>query len=120
MATRSFIGKVQEDGTIKALYCHYDGYPEGVGLKLVNHFKDEETEELLNGKDIRSLEIGGGDEFDDGQEARTFKTIAEYVNTASDSWAQYVYLYQNGVWSCYSANTGMEINLNEVEQETNL
>ena len=42
MATRSNIGILNEDGTITAIYCHWDGYPEGVGLTLVNHYPDED------------------------------------------------------------------------------
>ena len=30
MATRSRIGLMLEDGTIKHSYCHFDGYPDGL------------------------------------------------------------------------------------------
>ena len=39
MATRSFIGIVEED-KIKGIYCHWDGYPENVGAILNGHYKD--------------------------------------------------------------------------------
>lgn len=49
MATRSNIGILNEDGTVTAIYCHWDGYPEGVGLTLVNHYQDEDrVRELLS------------------------------------------------------------------------
>ena len=49
MATRSNIGILNEDGTITAIYCHWDGYPEGVGTTLVNHYQDEDkVRELLS------------------------------------------------------------------------
>ena len=35
MATRSVIGYIQEDGSFIGCYCHYDGYPKGVGLALL-------------------------------------------------------------------------------------
>ena len=38
MATRSFIGKLNHDGSITVVYCHWDGYPEGVGETLVKHY----------------------------------------------------------------------------------
>lgn len=40
MATRSFIGKQQPNGKIIGVYCHWDGYPEGVGKTLKMHYTD--------------------------------------------------------------------------------
>lgn len=57
MGTRSRIGKKLDDGTVKHCYCHYDGYPEGVGKTLEMHYKDiEKIEELLSFGDISCLE----------------------------------------------------------------
>ena len=36
MSTRSYIGKKHNDDTFTAIYCHFDGYPEGVGQTLVD------------------------------------------------------------------------------------
>lgn len=47
MATRSTISVQQNDGTIKTIYCHWDGYPSGVGESLFNHFKTIELAEQL-------------------------------------------------------------------------
>ena len=56
MATRSNIGMKQADGTIKAIYCHWDGYPEGVGATLAEHYKNPaKVEALLNLGDIPNL-----------------------------------------------------------------
>ena len=38
-ATRSMIGIEQPNGKIVAVYCHYDGYPEGVGKMLKKFYK---------------------------------------------------------------------------------
>ena len=35
MATRSVIGYMQTDGSYVGCYCHYDGYPGGVGSNLL-------------------------------------------------------------------------------------
>lgn len=40
MSTQSFIGIELKDGTIKSIYCHSDGYLEGVGMTLFEHFQD--------------------------------------------------------------------------------
>lgn len=38
MSTRSLISIKNEDGTYDAVYCHFDGYPDGVGYKLNTHY----------------------------------------------------------------------------------
>ena len=48
MATNSRIGKMLPDGTIKQIYCHWDGYVEGgVGETLVEHYNTEENIDAL-------------------------------------------------------------------------
>lgn len=61
MSTRSRIGMefTDENGThmVKSIYCHFDGYPEGVGQKLMDHFQDrEKVERLIALGDISYLE----------------------------------------------------------------
>lgn len=56
MATRSLIGLTKEDGKIQVIYCHWDGYPEYVGLQLWLNYKDEETiQKLMDLGDRSSL-----------------------------------------------------------------
>lgn len=38
MSTRSMIGIELKDKSIKAVYCHFDGYPEGVGKTLLKYY----------------------------------------------------------------------------------
>lgn len=38
MSTRSFIGIQHPDGTVHGIYCHHDGYLEGVGATLKTHY----------------------------------------------------------------------------------
>ena len=40
MSTRSYIGKLLPGGSITGIYCHHDGYPEGVGVILRDHYTD--------------------------------------------------------------------------------
>lgn len=48
MSTRSLIAIKQENGSVKSIYCHYDGYPEGVGSTLLDHYRTvEKVNELL-------------------------------------------------------------------------
>jgi hypothetical protein len=40
MATRSGIGIEHDDGTVVGVYCHWDGYPEGAGKILDEHYRE--------------------------------------------------------------------------------
>ena len=56
MGTRSMIDMVMDDGKIKGIYCHWDGYEDHNGKILVKHYTTEEkVESLLNLGDISSL-----------------------------------------------------------------
>ena len=40
MSTRSRIGMINPDGSVSSIYCHFDGYPEGVGKTLHDNWND--------------------------------------------------------------------------------
>lgn len=48
MSTRSLIAIKQTDGTVKSIYCHWDGYVSHNGRLLIEHYATPEAvEELL-------------------------------------------------------------------------
>lgn len=56
MSTRSRIGIRNKNGSITSIYCHHDGYPEGVGEILLNNYKTEEKiRKLMELGDMSSL-----------------------------------------------------------------
>lgn len=56
MSTRSRIGMVQSDGSVKSIYCHWDGYPQNNGNTLIEHYMDiEKVKSLIELGDISSL-----------------------------------------------------------------
>jgi hypothetical protein len=56
MATRSTIALELADGSIKQVYCHWDGYISNNGVILFNHYSDpKKLETLLDMSDISSL-----------------------------------------------------------------
>jgi hypothetical protein len=56
MGTRSRIGIQLADESILSVYCHWDGYPEFNGVKLVEHFNSRDAAtELIDGGDISAL-----------------------------------------------------------------
>lgn len=71
MATRSMIYKEQQDGTLKGIYCHWDGYLEYNGSILLEHYSDpDKLEKLLALGDISSL----------GEELETSEAVRLYGN----------------------------------------
>jgi hypothetical protein len=56
MSTRGRIGIQLPDESILSVYCHFDNYPKGTGVNLVEHFSNrEDVEELIDGGDISCL-----------------------------------------------------------------
>ena len=56
MSTRSMIAFENSDGSIDAIYCHWDGYPEGVGQTLLDNYQDvSKVKQLISLGDLSSL-----------------------------------------------------------------
>ena len=56
MSTRSRIGIQNQDGSVSSIYCHFDGYPEGVGATLNEHYSNrQKLNMLINLGDISIL-----------------------------------------------------------------
>ncbi len=116
MATRSTIGMIQEGGTIRSVYCHWDGYPEGVGAILQDYYTDPaKIERLLDIGDISSLreDIGEQHDFDSTSDVTTFygrdrgetgvaalvhANQLEWLGFRKGSWCEYGYLWKDGAW----------------------
>ena len=71
MATRSVIGYIQEDGSFIGVYCHYDGYPSGVGSYLLKmhpeDIKTMVTAGIMKGgiRSIYGSDLAGVEYFDE-------------------------------------------------------
>ena len=56
MGTRSKIAIENADGTVTAIYCHWDGYPEGNGKTLAENYQHrEKVQQLIDLGSISSL-----------------------------------------------------------------
>lgn len=115
MSTNSTIGRLNPDGTVTKIYCHWDGYPEGNGeILLKNYTSDERVEELLQLGDLSSLgpiiEAPYGHSFvtpcpdvciaygrDRGEKNIDAKTLAEEEEFYNNG-EEYNYLWKNGEW----------------------
>ena len=109
MSTRARIGIQLPDDSILSVYHHFDGYPEGLGVKLVEHYNTyEKASELIDGGNMSNcysdskfnVETGeftpiadpkpsyyGGD----NEEPVLSKTFDEF--TRIDCWQEYSYIF---------------------------
>ena len=56
MSTRSIIAKENQDGSITAVYCHWDGCPSNNGKILLENYKTEkQVDKLLSKGSMSSL-----------------------------------------------------------------
>ena len=117
MATRSRIGIQLKDDSILSVYCHWDGYPEFNGAKLIEHFNSyDKAAELIDGGDISALwtNVGWNNETLDevgplyyssrGEDLapRLDSDLCEYLLAINAE--EYHYLFTNGKWVCYEMN----------------
>ena len=128
MATRSLIGIVEDDGSVRAIYCHWDGYPAGNGALLRDHYKDpDKIRKLISLGSISSLceEVAPPQgvkhsydhplpnvtvaymrdrgESEEGNLPYKFDSVDAYVH--SPEMQDWGYLFENGTWSVI-ANEG--------------
>ena len=105
MSTRSLIG-IKNNLGITFVYCHHDGYLEGVGTTLVESYTTEDKiNALLEHGDMSSLDdtIEKCDFYhEDGSEACTIPDCEgirdKYYESGQNSWADYIYLFEDGKW----------------------
>ena len=127
MATRSRIGIQLADQSILSVYCHWDGYPEFNGAKLVEHFNSyDDAAELIDGGDISRLWTNkswgnfhlptSGPLYytSRGEDCppRLDADLCEYL--LPDVGEEYHYLFRNGEWVCYNMHQFNDNKLPEV------
>lgn len=121
MATRSFICKSLPNNTIVGVYCHYDGYPSGVGATLATHYAtDERVTALLNLGSISQLhprlvpDLGDTHTFDnpaknvtiayhrdrgEAMSTTTFPSLGVMVtDVAGQLGVDFVYIWNSNEW----------------------
>jgi hypothetical protein len=121
MSTRSMIGQQNPDGTITAIYCHWDGYPSNNGKLLVEHYTDPTKiagllalgslsalapelghQHPFNGPTDPAHELWclayGRDRGEPDTQAETHADLAAYAVAGDGSNAEYLYLFIAGQW----------------------
>ena len=112
MGTRSYIAIQNKNGTVKSIYCHWDGYQSQNGrILLENYTKVTKVRKLLALGSISSLgpEIGEKTDFNNPREgqciaykrdrgdtvgvrADNYKTIDEFLE-GEISFIEYIYIF---------------------------
>jgi hypothetical protein len=121
MSTRSRIGIAGDDGAIRSIYCHFDGYPESVGAILAKSYTDRSKVEALIGLgDISSLDdevappegvphsygaaaqgvtvAYGRDRGESGVAAQDSDDEDAFLALSKKTGGEYTYLFKNGAW----------------------
>lgn len=108
-----------EDGTVFGIYCHYDGYPAGVGRVLTDHYQSEtKIRALMDLGDISSLgkdlgekhdfkdtnpdvcRVYGRDRGEPDTEARAYPNREAFL--AAERGHDYSYLFSKGKWEVFA------------------
>ena len=143
MSTRSYIAKKQPDDSFKAIYCHFDDYPEGVGQTLVDSFTDEnKVDKLLELGSLSYLrdDIEAQNHFNtfpyrgsevelknstmayhrdrgDDLEINEFQDLETMLEFFSDSWGEYLYVLDGDDWLVKNSNDDFFMEVTEVLEE---
>ena len=129
MGTRSRIGIQLADNSILSIYCHYDGYPEFNGVKLVENFNTRTTAtELIDGGDISALwtNTGWNNEVLPTTGALYYSSRGEDCPPRIDAnlgkylanGEEYAYLFVNGEWVCYNTQDWSDTYKQKIEIKT--
>jgi len=103
MGTRATIAIRKADNTFQSVYLHFDGYPQHTGVALREWFASEQqARDLIGGGDIRCVDpaTGAVEYFSDGEPPTRSNTHDNLMDVASASWACFLYLFEDGRWSC--------------------
>lgn len=98
MSTRSFIGKLNQDGTVDYTYCHWDGYCAGNGYILLAHADEQVVDDLLAEGWLSSIEWSEEEgrikttKVHDNPAERNV-SLANYLDTKEHWGIEYFYLY---------------------------
>jgi hypothetical protein len=141
MATRSRIAIENQDGTVKSIYCHWDGYLSNNGKILFDHFDREKLEKLIELGDISSLgtllePTDPNHTFENPQKGVTvayardrgedfhstgYLSVEGLFNKGFDSWEEYVYcLNRDNIWLVCKCNSNNVAILKEVLEEEDI
>ena len=128
MGTSSMIANYNEDGTVTATYCHYDGYLAYNGRLLFEAYNTpEKAKAVANAGYISGLKEDLQTSLDESvhtnQSPVTYNSVEDYLAEGREfACADYLYLFDGDAWFFAPTNgpsgtwfmEEVEMNLNEV------
>lgn len=106
MSTRAYIGKINEDGSVEAIYNHSDGYPSGLGYIAFSYINKSNIDNVLALGYVSSFEVTSNiyDKVKALQEEiKADKNSKKFNSYMIDYYNNYVEV-ENSELSAYSAN----------------
>lgn len=110
MSTRSRIAYNDGKNVYMSVYCHFDGYVEGVGQVLFHYYNDfDKAKALVDGGDMSSVSPNVNDisRYDDGD---TYPLICEGIKELIDyfdkSDQEFLYVFEDGRWTYFNKEYG--------------
>ena len=119
MGTRSRIGVMHGDNC-KSIYVHWDGYIDGVGRTLLEHYNSAKANNLVALGDVSSLDNNidipdgvehsfdnptkgitvfyGRDRGESGTDFKTDTSFEAFLERADGCCAEYYYIMKEGEW----------------------
>jgi len=125
MSTRSRIAIENESGIVNSIYCHFDGYVDGVGITLFKHYDKEKLQKLIELGDISSLGESTEDTVaycrDRGEDlhSTSYLDVEGLFELGFGSSVEFVYcLNRDGIWLvCEDTSSNVEILKEKLEEE---
>ena len=102
MATRSRIAVQNADGTFLSIYCHWDGYPRGVGKDLLNEHNSEQAAcALMEHGDLSTLSplASYRSKGETDVDAQIHDSMEDLQSVAFDCGVDWTYLWTTK-WMC--------------------
>ena len=111
MSTRSLIAYENKNGSIAAIYCHFDGDLEGVGQMLKDVYPSEEDAKSVILEGPRSM-LTGDSSFDGLYQEKDgivlLKNLDKLLEHGDNMTAEFIYLFTDGHWQYSQA---LDINI---------
>ena len=97
MSTRCLIARLNEDGTVDAIYNHFDSYYDGLGADLLKHFDTKEKVDSLikRGSGSYVLDEKG---YEDEKNSHYNSEDDFFKQVDSDCFIEFGYIWKDNQW----------------------
>jgi hypothetical protein len=97
MSTRCLVARLNEDGTVDAIYNHFDSYYDGLGADLLKHFDTKEKVNSLikRGSGSYVLDEKG---YEDGKNYHYNSEDDFFKQVDSDCFIEFGYIWKDDRW----------------------